>query len=454
MRSLRSCKNLKWPMPLKRTMRLLVHPTATIQGEAKIPGDKSITHRAIMLGAIANGTTVIRNYLAADDCQHTLSVLKQLGTDAKMTQDEIIIQGQGLYGLKPPNSALYFGNAGTGIRLVCGLLAGQPFDTELTGDPHLTKRPMKRIITPLQKMGANIQGNLLNDEHYPPIKIVGGQQLQGIHYDMPIASAQLKSCLLLAGLYATGPTRVSTPSVCRDHTERLLDYMGCRLQTQGHTVELSAGELTAKTIDVPSDISSAAFFMVGAAMTPGSSVVLRNIGINPTRMGIIKILNKMGAKITLDNRQEGFEPTADIVVEGHTLQGVTVPKDWVGEAIDEFPILFIAACAAKGTSVFQGLKELTVKESNRLEAMANGLKKLGANITLQEEGLLVEGGQPLQGGVVDSFADHRIAMSFAIASLLSKDPIEIKQTEYISTSFPNFVDLANKLGLVVSEKEN
>jgi len=452
-------------------MKLIAEPAHRILGEISVPGDKSISHRAVMLGAIAEGTTEIHNFLASEDCLHTISVLQQLGVTIKQEGKLTRVFGKGIWGLQAPaeNKALDFGNAGTGIRLMSGLLAGQHFSCVLHGDQHLNNRPMNRIIAPLLEMGANIRGEVRGHEQYPPLEIIGqssGQApgLTGIDYKLPIASAQVKSCLLLAGLYASEPTSLFTNKITRDHTERLLQYMGgegsCQFKNNfaenTNQVLLTPSRLQARELIIPNDISSAAFFMVGAAMTPGSHIMLKNVGINPTRCGILKILQKMGADIQLLNQSSDYEPTADIEVRGTKLVGVEVPIEWVAEAIDEFPILFIAASAAKGRSVFRGLAELKVKESNRIGAMAKGLINLGVKLELLEDGLIIEGRgdshKCLSGGIIDSFCDHRIAMSFVMASLLADEPIEIQDSEYIATSFPNFMGLAHSVGLKVSEE--
>ena len=351
----------------------------------------------------------------------------------------------GLRGLKAPVSALDLGNAGTGMRLLCGLLAGQAFDTELTGDVSLCSRPMGRVIEPLTRMGASIQSA---EGGRPPLLIRGGQRLQGIHYDLPMASAQVKSCCLLAGLYSEGTTSVTEPAPTRDHTERMLRGFGYAVQTRGDTISLQGGgTLQACDIEVPADISSATFFLVGASIAPGSDLLLLHVGINPTRIGVINILRLMGADITLQNvREVGGEPVADIRVRHAPLRGIDIPVDQVPLAIDEFPALFIAAACATGRTVLRGAEELRVKESDRIAAMAEGLTTLGVVNEVRDDGIVIEGG-PMGGGVIDTYHDHRIAMSFAIAALRSTQPITVRDCDHVATSFPGFDTLAAGLGL-------
>ena len=353
-----------------------------------------------------------------------------------------------MHGLKAPEADLYLGNSGTSMRLLSGLLAAQKFDVTLTGDKSLSGRPMKRVTDPLAMMGAEIDTN----DGKPPLKIHGGKQLKGIDYDLPMASAQVKSCLLLAGMYAEGKTSVTEPAPTRDHTERMLGGMGYPLQQQGSTVTIEGGaKLTATRIDVPADISSATFFMVAAAIAPGSDVTLKHVGINPTRIGVINILKQMGADISLHNEAEtGGEPVADIRVKYAPLKGIQIPEDQVPLAIDEFPALFIAAACAEGETVLTGAEELRVKESDRIQVMADGLTTLGIDARPTDDGIVIHGGV-IGSGEVDSHGDHRIAMSFAVAALQAGGSIQINDCANVATSFPGFVELATQAGLNIEE---
>ena len=363
----------------------------------------------------------------------------------------MVVHGVGLHGLKAPEKALYMGNSGTSIRLLSGLLAGQDFDVELEGDKSLSGRPMGRVIKPLEKMGAVIE----SDNDTPPLIIKGGQTLTPISYEMPIASAQVKSCVLLAGLYASGKTTVTEPAPTRDHTERMLRGFGYNVETNGSEACLSGGgKLQGTRIDVPADISSAAFFMVAAAIVPNSDITLRHVGINPTRIGVINILRQMGTNIDIVNEIEvGGEPVADIRVRYAPLNGIEIPESQVPLAIDEFPVLFIAASCAKGTTVLRGAEELRVKESDRIQSMADGLVTLGIDAQSTADGIIIQGGQ-IGTGEVASFDDHRIAMAFAIAGLRANGPIKIKETNNVATSFPSFVSLAQQIGLDIKVVES
>ena len=362
-------------------------------------------------------------------------------------EGEVVVHGVGLHGLAAPDGLLDLGNAGTGMRLMCGLMAGQPFDTVLTGDASLCSRPMGRVIDPLRLMGAKIDAQ---EGGRPPLKITGGSQLKGIHYDLPMASAQVKSCVLLAGLYAQGRTSVTEPAPTRDHTERMLRGFGYEVKREGEVISLQGGgSLKAADIDVPADISSAAFFLVAASITPGSDLLLTHVGINPTRIGVLNILNLMGADITLKNEREvGGEPVADIQVRYAPLHGVDIPEDQVPLAIDEFPALFIAAACAQGRTVLRGAEELRVKESDRIAAMAEGLNTLGVNNEVLEDGIIIEGGT-IGGGEIRTHMDHRIAMAFSIAALRAEQEIVVLDCDHVATSFPGFDALARGLGLQI-----
>jgi 3-phosphoshikimate 1-carboxyvinyltransferase len=429
-------------------MEFKLLPGGTISGEARVPGDKSMSHRSIMLGALAEGTTRVSGFLEGDDALATLATFRAMGVSIERHgEGEVVVHGVGLHGLAAPDGPLDLGNAGTGMRLMCGLMAGQPFDTVLTGDASLCSRPMGRVIDPLRLMGAKIDAQ---EGGRPPLKITGGSQLKGIHYDLPMASAQVKSCVLLAGLYAQGRTSVTEPAPTRDHTERMLRGFGYEVKREGEVISLQGGgSLKAADIDVPADISSAAFFLVAASITPGSDLLLTHVGINPTRIGVLNILNLMGADITLKNEREvGGEPVADIQVRYALLHGVDIPEDQVPLAIDEFPALFIAAACAQGRTVLRGAEELRVKESDRIAAMAEGLNTLGVNNEVLEDGIIIEGGT-IGGGEIRTHMDHRIAMAFSIAALRAEQEIVVLDCDHVATSFPGFDALARGLGLQI-----
>ncbi|GAB5451748.1 MAG: hypothetical protein Hals2KO_20760 [Halioglobus sp.] len=427
-------------------MKFSVQPGGALVGELRVPGDKSISHRSIMLGALAEGITRISGFLEGEDALATLQAFRAMGVQIERpARGEVVVNGVGVHGLRAADAALDLGNAGTGMRLLVGLLAGQPFDSELSGDASLCSRPMGRVIEPLTLMGAHIEAA---EGGRPPLRIRGGKVLKGIHYELPMASAQVKSCVLLAGLYAEGETAVTEPAPTRDHTERMLGGFGYAVRREGNTVSLQGGgALRGCEIDVPADISSAAFFLVGASIAPGSDLLLTHVGINPTRDGVLTILRLMGADITLQNEREvGGEPVADIRVRYAPLQGIEIPADQVPLAIDEFPALFIAAACAEGRTVLRGAQELRVKESDRIAAMAEGLSTLGIRTEVLEDGIIIEGGS-LGGGAVRTFLDHRIAMAFAIAGLRAARPIDVLDCDHVATSFPGFEQLAAQAGL-------
>ncbi|WP_083704886.1 bifunctional prephenate dehydrogenase/3-phosphoshikimate 1-carboxyvinyltransferase [Motiliproteus sp. MSK22-1] len=428
-----------------------VKPGGTVSGEVRVAGDKSMSHRSIMLGALAEGVTEVEGFLEGEDSLATLQAFRDMGVVIEGPyKGRVTIHGVGMHGLKQPPGPLYVGNSGTAMRLFAGLLAGQSFNSELTGDESLSKRPMERVAVPLRSMGAQIE---TGEGGCPPIRIRGGATLKAIDYKMPMASAQVKSCVLLAGLYAQGETRVTEPAPTRDHTERMLSGFGYEVSREGAVARLTGGgKMTATHIDVPADISSSAFFMVAAAITPGSDILLKHVGINPTRIGVINILQAMGADIVLQNEREaGGEPVADLRVRYAPLKGINIPEDQVPLAIDEFPSLFVAAACADGVTTLTGAEELRVKESDRIQAMVDGLKVLGVDIEGTPDGAIIKGGQ-ISGGRVDSLGDHRIAMSFAIAGLRANGEIQIDDCANVATSFPNFVDLVRSVGLDIEVK--
>lgn len=420
-----------------------------LTGRLRVAADKSISHRSVMLGALADGVTHVTGLLEGEDVLCTLAAFRAMGVMAKgPDQGRLTIQGVGLHGLRPPAHPLDMGNSGTAMRLMAGILAGQAFDSVLTGDESLSKRPMKRVSEPLGHMGARID---TDEGGRPPLRIHGRQKLHGIDYRMPVASAQVKSSLLLAGLYADGETAVTEPAPTRDHTERMLRGFGYDVQVTGARISVNGGgKLTACDIDVPADISSAAFFLVGAAISQGSELVLEHVGINPTRIGVINILKLMGADLNIENaRTVGGEPVAELRVRGSNLKGIRIPEDQVPLAIDEFPALFIAAACAQGETKLTGAHELRVKESDRIAVMAAGLKRLGIAVEETPDGIIIQGGT-LSGGEVVSNGDHRIAMAFAMSALRASGPVIIRDCKNVATSFPDFVPQAARVGLAIN----
>ncbi len=431
----------------------IANPTSGAAGAITVPGDKSISHRALMLGAVAEGVTVARGFLESEDCLATMNALRALGVQIERPgPQQVRITGVGLHGLQAPSRPLDMGNAGTAMRLMAGLLSGQPFDSELVGDASLMKRPMERVAAPLRSMGAEIQ----TVDGRPPLRIRGGRVLKGIHYEMPLASAQVKSAVLLAGLYAHGDTTMVEPAITRDHSERMLVAFGTSLSSSGGRITLRPPQrLSACSLEVPGDFSSAAFFLVAASIGAQDMLTIRNVGINPTRTGLLDILGRMGAELRLINhRSAGAEPVADIEVRAARLHGIRVPPGLVPLAIDEMPALFIAAACAEGETLLTGAAELRVKESDRIAVMAEGLQALGVEVEVLPDGLRVQGkstGPVFKEGVVDSHGDHRIAMAFAMASLRASGAIKIRDTANVSTSFPGFVATARAIGLDLVE---
>jgi len=434
-------------VPLARRWRVL--PGGTVSGTFTVPGDKSISHRALMLAALAEGQTHITGFLAGEDCLATARALAALGVRIERpAETEVWVHGRGAAGLVAPTQPLDMGNAGTGMRLMMGLLAPQPFDSTLIGDASLMRRPMERVAAPLRRMGARIT----TQEGRPPVRIQGTPKLNGIEYTLPVASAQVKSALLLAGLAAKGRTSVSEPAPSRDHTERMLRTFGVQVSQRDGVIELEGGQtLHGTTLAVPADFSSAAFFLVAGALAAERALRLTHIGINPTRTGLLELLQLMGAQIRVLPRPStsghNAEPVADIEVRRGPLQGITVPESLVPLAIDELPVFFIAAAAAHGETLVRGAGELRVKESDRLAAVAAGLGTLGVEHELLSDGLRIRGRPEFAGGQIDSLGDHRIAMAFAVAALRASAPIEIDDVLNVSTSFPGFEECARQAGL-------
>ncbi|HET7593500.1 MAG TPA: 3-phosphoshikimate 1-carboxyvinyltransferase [Rhodanobacteraceae bacterium] len=433
---------------MKARLDWATSPAGPLHGDVVLPGDKSVSHRAIMLSALAEGTSRITGFLEADDTGATARIFGQMGVHIETpAANERIVHGVGLRGLRAPEGVLDCGNSGTAVRLLCGILAGQSFDSVLAGDDSLSKRPMRRVTDPLAAMGAGLE---TTEGGTPPLRVHGGRRLRGIDYASPIASAQVKSAVLLAGLYAEGETVVTEPRPTRDYTERMLEAFGWPVAFGPGRARLSGGHaLQATDVAVPADFSSAAFFIVAATLVPGSELRLRNVGMNPRRTGLLQVLRAMGANIAQENaRSAGGEAVADLVVRYAPLHGIEVPVELVADVIDEFPILFVAAACAEGTTTIRGAAELRVKESDRIAVMAAGLRQLGVAIDESPDGAMIEGGR-LQGGNVDAQGDHRCAMAFAMAGAVAGGAITIRDCANVATSFPGFVTLAQACGLDV-----
>jgi 3-phosphoshikimate 1-carboxyvinyltransferase len=414
-----------------------------LKGEVTIPGDKSISHRAVMFGSLAEGTTEVENFLKGADCLSTIDCFRKLGISIEEKQRRILIHGRGLHGLQKPDQILDAGNSGTTTRLISGILSGQNFDTTLTGDASIQKRPMGRIITPLSQMGASIRS--LTDNGCAPL-LIQGRPLHGIHYESPVASAQVKSSILLAGLYADAPTSVTEPALSRNHSELMLNYFGAAVRSEGLTATIQPHpRLEGRRVTVPGDISSAAYFMVAGCITPDSELLIRNVGINPTRDGILRVCKMMGADVELLSvREDSGEPTADLLVKTSELKGCVIEGDIIPTLIDEIPVIAVMACFAQGTTIIRNAAELKVKESNRIDVMVENLSAMGAQITATDDGMIIKGGYPLHGAVIDSHLDHRIAMSFAIAGLNADGETTIQGAECVNISYPQFYqDLIN-----------
>ena len=415
-----------------------------LHGELTVPGDKSISHRAVMFGSLAKGTTKITHFLEGADCLSTISCFRKMGIDIENNNGEILVHGKGLHGLSVPADILDVGNSGTTTRLISGILAGQNFVSELTGDDSIQSRPMKRIMTPLLSMGADIAS--IKGNNCVPLRIIG-HPLKAIHYDSPVASAQVKSCVLLAGMYSDGITSVTEPVLSRNHTEIMLNYFGAQVTSEGTTASIAPEpSLFAIEITVPGDISSAAYFIAAGLLVPGSEILLKNVGINPTRDGLLRVCKDMGADITLLNVNMEGEPTADLLVRTSSLHGTTVGGEIIPTLIDEIPMIAVMAAFAEGTTVIKDAKELKVKESDRILVMAENLSRMGADITPTDDGMIIHGGKPLHGAEIDSYQDHRVAMSFAVAGLLCDGPLSIKGGDCVKISYPEFYEDLYRLG--------
>ena len=415
-----------------------------LHGEITVPGDKSISHRAVMFGSLAKGTTRITHFLEGADCLSTISCFRKMGIDIENNNGEILVHGKGLRGLSSPTDILDVGNSGTTTRLISGILAGQNFVSELTGDDSIQSRPMKRIMTPLLSMGADITS--IKGNNCVPLRIAG-HPLKAIHYDSPVASAQVKSCVLLAGMYSDGVTSVTEPVLSRNHTEIMLNYFGAQVTSEGTTASIvPEPSLHAREITVPGDISSAAYFIAAGLLVPGSEILLKNVGINPTRDGLLRVCKDMGADITMLNVNMDGEPTADLLVRTSSLHGTTVGGEIIPTLIDEIPMIAVMAAFAEGTTIIKDAKELKVKESDRILVMAENLSRMGADITPTDDGMIIHGGKPLHGAVIDSYLDHRVAMSFAIGGLLCDGPLSIKGGDCVKISYPEFYEDLYRLG--------
>ncbi len=416
---------------------MLINSVPFLKGEVHIPGDKSISHRSVMFGALAEGLTEVTHFLQGADCLSTIDCFRRLGIEIENTPERILIHGRGLHGLRPSSHMLDAGNSGTTIRLISGILAGQPFSTSINGDASIQKRPMKRIIAPLQEMGAKITGR--DGSSCAPLDICGSA-LSGIDYHTPVASAQVKSCILLAGLYADSPTSVTEPSLSRNHTELMLSSFGAQLECRDTTASIQPDPLLkGQKIEVPGDISSAAYFIAAGLLVPNSEILIRNVGINPTRDGILRAAAAMNADITkLNVHYASGEPVCDLLVKSSSLIGTTIEGNLIPALIDEIPVLAVMAAYAEGTTIIKDAAELKVKESDRIEAIVSNLKAMGADVTACDDGMIIHGGRPLHHAVIHTHKDHRIAMSFAVAALCSEGGAELMEAECVNISYPEF----------------
>lgn len=427
-------------------MNINITKSAGLRGELIVPGDKSISHRAIMFGALADGTTEITNFLQGADCLSTISCFQAMGVEIENCPDHVLIHGAGLHGLKAPDRMLDVGNSGTTTRLISGILAGQRFTSTLNGDASIQKRPMKRIIDPLTQMGAKIRS--LNDNGCAPLEI-HGSNLHGISYHSPVASAQVKSCVLLAGLYADDMTSVTEPALSRNHTELMLSGFGASVTSVGTTATVEPEpHLYGQKIAVPGDISSAAYWIAAALAVPNSELVLKNVGVNPTRDGILRVAEAMGADITRENEHMvSGEQVCDLIVRSSPLHGATVSGELIPTLIDEIPVIAVLACFAEGETVIRDAQELKVKESNRIDTVVEGLRAMGADATATEDGMIIRGGRPLHGATIDSHLDHRIAMSFTVAGLMCDTPTTILNADSVVISYPDFYETLKKISV-------
>lgn len=423
---------------------MIFHKVTSLKGEVTIPGDKSISHRAVMFGSLAEGTTEVTNFLQGADCLSTISCFRKLGIQIENTADSILIHGKGLHGLSESSETLDTGNSGTTTRLISGILSGQSFTTILNGDASIQTRPMKRIMTPLSMMGADITS--LNGNNCAPLRICGGH-LHGITYQSPVASAQVKSCVLLAGLYADAPTSVTEPVLSRNHTELMLTGFGAKVTSSGTTAIIEPEpDLKGMKIEVPGDISSAAYFIAAGLIIPNSEILVKNVGINPTRDGILRVAKEIGGDITILNEKiSGGEPACDLLVRSSSLKGITVGGEIIPTLIDEIPMIAVMACFAEGTTIIKDAQELKVKESNRIDTVVTNLKAMGAHIEATDDGMIIEGGYPLHGAVIDSHLDHRIAMSFAVGALGADGETTIEGADCVKISYPKFYESLKKL---------
>ena len=426
---------------------MIIQKHGPLRGELAVPGDKSISHRSVMFGALSEGITEAENFLTGADCLSTISCFRQMGISVEQNGTSVVVHGKGLHGLTRPSGIIDAGNSGTTVRLLSGILAGQPFDSMIIGDASIQKRPMKRVMTPLSQMGASITS--VHENGCAPLQIKGSP-LHGIHYLSPVASAQVKSCVLLAGLYADTPTSVTEPAISRNHSELMLRYFGADIQCEGTTsTVLPDPRLVGQKVNVPGDISSAAYFIAAALLVPGSEVLLKNVGINPTRDGMLRVVRAMGGDVTLVNENtDGAEPCADLLIRSSSLHATTIEGELIPTLIDELPVIAVLAAFAEGTTVIKDAAELKVKESDRIAVMTENLKRMGADVEPTDDGMIIHGGRPLHGATISPYLDHRIAMSFAVAALAADGETDIQDADCVKISYPGFYTDLEGLGTV------